>query len=151
MVVRLAPIKPKLARLRLVTLAEHYGVPQDEAIADEEWLALAGTQGWVVLMKDTRIRYNLAEREAVKQHGVRAFCLSNQNLRAQDMATRFLDNLDGIANAATEPGPLHLRGARDADRASADQRKLKSGRRTRARTLVCRSCRCAARCPCQSS
>ena len=32
------------AGLRLVTLAEHYGVPADETIADEEWLELAGEQ-----------------------------------------------------------------------------------------------------------
>jgi hypothetical protein len=32
---------PQLLRdagLRLVTLAEHYGVPADEAVVDEEWL-----------------------------------------------------------------------------------------------------------------
>ena len=100
------PAAAATAGLRLVTLAEHYGVPQDEAIADEEWLELAGTSGWVVLMKDTRIRYNLAEREAVKQHSVQAFCLSNQNLPSDDMASRFLDNLEAIANATTEPGPF---------------------------------------------
>ena len=94
------------AGLRLLTLADHYGVPRDETIADEEWLELAGTRGWAVLMKDTRIRYNLAEREAVKQHAVQAFCLSNQNLPATDMANRFLDNLDAIANATTDPGPF---------------------------------------------
>lgn len=94
------------AGLRLLTLADHYGVPRDETIADEEWLELAGTRGWAVLMKDTRIRYNLAEREAVKQHAVQAFCLSNQNLPATDMANRFLDNLDAIANATTDPDPF---------------------------------------------
>lgn len=40
----------------LVTLAEHYGVPHDETIADTEWLELAGTRRWPVLMKDDRIR-----------------------------------------------------------------------------------------------
>ena len=40
---------PRLLRehgLRLVTLAEHYGIPADETIADEEWLELAGDRGW---------------------------------------------------------------------------------------------------------
>ena len=32
----------------LVTLAEHYGVPQDETVVDVEWLQLAGEQGWLV-------------------------------------------------------------------------------------------------------
>ena len=30
-------------------------------MADDEWLQLAGSCGWAVFMKDTRIRYNRAE------------------------------------------------------------------------------------------
>lgn len=100
---------PQLLRatgLRLVTLAEHYGIPEDESIADVEWLELAGAQGWVVFMKDTRVRYNRAERDAVREHGVRGFCLSNQSLTAEQMANRFLDNLDAIAEASAAAGPF---------------------------------------------
>jgi hypothetical protein len=32
----------RAAGLRLVTLAEHYGIPADEGVADTEWLELAG-------------------------------------------------------------------------------------------------------------
>jgi hypothetical protein len=77
---------PRLLRaagLRLITLAEHYGIPGDEDVADDEWLRLAGRRGWVVFMKDSRIRYNHAEREAVKAHRVRCFCLANQNLAGE--------------------------------------------------------------------
>ena len=101
---------PRLLReagLRLVTLAEHYGVPADEAVADEEWLELAGTSGWAVFMKDTRIRYNPAERGAVLRHSVQCFCLTSQSLASDEMARRFLDNLDAITKAcADEPGPF---------------------------------------------
>lgn len=100
---------PELLRaegLRLVTLSEHYGVPADEKVADEDWLELAGSRKWVVFMKDTRIRYNEAERLAVKAHAVQAFCLSNQSVNAEDMAKRFIDNLEAIEEAATEPGPF---------------------------------------------
>ena len=96
----------RAAGLRLVTLSEHYGVPADEDVRDEEWLALAGTQGWVVFMKDTRVRYNRAERAAVQAHRVRCFCLSSQKLPAAEMVTRFLDNLDAITRACAEPGPF---------------------------------------------
>lgn len=51
---------PRLLRaagLRLITLAEHYGVPTDEQVPDEDWLELAGSRDWAVLMKDKRIRY----------------------------------------------------------------------------------------------
>lgn len=93
------------AGLRLVTLSEHYGIPTDETVPDQQWLELAGSQGWAVFMKDTRIRYNPAEREAVKTHDVRCFCLSSQSLTGDAMATRFLNNLTRIAAACERPGP----------------------------------------------
>lgn len=97
----------RAAGLRLVTLAEHYGVPADEDVTDEEWLELAGTSRWAVLMKDTRIRYNPAERSAVLRHSVQSFCLTSQYLSAHDMAERFLDNLAAMARACSDdPGPF---------------------------------------------
>jgi len=102
-------IVPELLRaegLRLVTLSEHYGIPADEEIADEEWLEFAGTSGMAVLMKDTRIRYNRAEREAVTRHGVRCFCLTRQDLTGPAMAARFIANLDAITRACADPGPF---------------------------------------------
>jgi PIN like domain len=92
--------------LRLQTLAEVYGIPADETVADTEWLAQAGQQGWVVLMKDDRIRYRPVERAAVLDHRVRTFCLSSGNLRAAEMAQRFIDELDQITEACSQPGPF---------------------------------------------
>ncbi len=101
---------PQLLRasgLRLVTLAEHYGMPSDERVKDEEWLELAGASGWAVFMKDTRIRYKPAERDAVVRHAVRCFCLTSQSLPADEMARRFLDNLPAIATVCrTDAGPF---------------------------------------------
>ena len=59
------PTLLRAAGLRVRTLAEEYGVPDDETIADLEWLAHAGRSGWPVLMKDERIRYRAAEKDAV--------------------------------------------------------------------------------------
>lgn len=92
--------------LRLKTLAEVYGIPADETVADTEWLARAGQQGWVVLMKDDRIRYRPVEYAAVLDHQVRAFCLNSGNLRAAEMARRFIDVLDQITEACSQPGPF---------------------------------------------
>jgi len=72
-------------------------VPAGETVGDEDWLELAGTSGWAVLMKDTRIRYNPAERGAVLRHSVQCFCLTSQALSSDEMAARFLNNLDAIA------------------------------------------------------
>lgn len=100
------PALLRAAGLRLVTLSEHYGVPADEIVRDEKWLELAGEKGWTVLMKDARIRYRPAEREAVRLHGVRCFCLASQQLTGDVMANRFLVNLNAIADACLSDGPF---------------------------------------------
>jgi PIN like domain len=92
--------------LRLITLADHYGIPADQDIEDVTWLELAGQCDWVVFMKDAEIRRRPAERAAVKSHAVRAFCLSAGSLPAADMASRFIDNLRAITDACANPGPF---------------------------------------------
>jgi hypothetical protein len=103
---RQVPDLLRAAGLRLHTLAEVYGIPADETIADVEWLMRAGGEGWAVLMKDERIRYRPAERAAVVDHSVRAFCLTSGNLRAHEMADLYLSVLDRMVAACTEPGPF---------------------------------------------
>jgi hypothetical protein len=46
----------------LVTLAEHYGVPEDQDVADTQWIQDAAERGWPVLMKDKRIRFSWPAR-----------------------------------------------------------------------------------------
>jgi hypothetical protein len=45
-------------------------------VKDEIWLPIAGQRGWVVIMRDKRIRTRPREREALRLAGVRAFCLT---------------------------------------------------------------------------
>ena len=100
---------PRLLRefgLRLITSAERYGIPDDERVTDEQWLAEAGQLGEVVLMKDSRVRYNEAEKQAVQRFGVRCFCLTRQDLRGDEMAQWFIENLDHIALACQTEGPF---------------------------------------------
>ena len=59
-------------------------------LVDEEWLELVGTSGWTVFMKDTRIRYNPAERSAAIRHSVQCFFLTSPSLSSSEMALRFL-------------------------------------------------------------
>jgi hypothetical protein len=96
----------RAAGLNLRTLAEVYGVPADEDIADVDWLLRAGREGWPVLMKDERIRYRPAERDAELRSGVQAFCLVKGNLRAAAMADLFIGAIDEIAAACQSPGPF---------------------------------------------
>ncbi len=103
---RQVPALLRGAGLRLHTLAEVYGIPADEAVADTEWLELAGQRGWPVLMKDERIRYRPSERAAVVSHRVQAFCLTGGNLRAAAMADQFLTVIADLAQACLSPGPF---------------------------------------------
>jgi PIN like domain len=87
-------------------MADVYGERIGQGLADAEWLGDAGAEGWVVLMKDDKIRYRPAELESLTTSGVRALCLTNANLRGAEMAQRFVDQLPKIMRIATErPGP----------------------------------------------
>ena len=94
------------AGLTLTTLAERYGVPTDENVSDEEWLADAGRRREVVFLKDGRVRYNAPEKTAIRRHAVRCFCLARRDLPGPEMAARFLRNLDRITAVCVEPGPF---------------------------------------------
>lgn len=89
----------------MVTLAEHYGIPADEAVDDVDWLELAGRDRWPALMKDEKIRYRPAERAAVIAHDVRAFYLTSGNLTSRQMADHFIVYRARIWRLATPPGP----------------------------------------------
>ncbi len=100
---------PQLLRdagLRLVTLAERYGIPRDETVPDERWLSDAGERGEIVLMKDNRVRYNPAEKSSIVRYQVRCFCLTRQDLVAAAMADRFLHNLQRITEVCADAGPF---------------------------------------------
>ncbi len=101
---------PELLRaegLRLVTLAEHYGIPNDETIDNTEWLQLCGERGWLAVMKDDRIRYVGAERTALVESRVRAAVITNANLPAADMAERIIRALtDLVEICGQRKGPF---------------------------------------------
>jgi PIN domain-containing protein len=48
----------------------------DPKMRDEEWLPVAGSLNWVVLMRDKHIRTRTAERDALTRAGLRTFCLT---------------------------------------------------------------------------
>lgn len=98
-------------------MADVYGERIGQGLADEEWLRDAGTRGWIVLMKDAKIRYRPSELGVIIDHGLRAFCLTNANLRGAEMAERFVVNLPRILRVAVErPGPYIYGVYRDAVR-----------------------------------
>ena len=62
------------AGIELVTLAERYGVPADEQVADVTWIAESARRGWIAFMKDA-IKRRPAEIQAILENGARCFCL----------------------------------------------------------------------------
>ena len=87
------------------TMASVYGERAAQDLKDEQWLADVGQHGWVVLMKDDAIRRRPTERDALSAAGVRAFCLTNANLRASEQTARFVGNLQRIVRQARRRGP----------------------------------------------
>jgi hypothetical protein len=87
------------------TLSSVYGEEQGQAIPDQRWLRDVGREDWVVLMKDDKIRMRPAERDALSEAGVRAFCLTNAQLRAAEQTRRFTSNIDRIVRQSDTPGP----------------------------------------------
>jgi hypothetical protein len=69
----------------VITLAEHYGMPADEQVADTDWIKEAAKHGWPVLMKDKRIRHRPAEIAAVTEHKARCFVITRGGLPSPDM------------------------------------------------------------------
>jgi len=88
-----------------VTLAEHYGTPADEQIADVQWIHDAATHGWPILIKDKRIRYRRAEIDAVVQHEAQCFVITRGDLTSAEMADRFQVGKRAIYEAVDGPGP----------------------------------------------
>lgn len=88
---------------QLITLAEHYGMPADERVADTDWIQEAAERGWPILMKDKRIRHRQAEIDAVVMHKARCFVITRGDLPSAEMVNRFIANKNAIF--AAEPGP----------------------------------------------
>jgi hypothetical protein len=87
------------------TMASVYGEQVAQQLEDERWLTDVGEHDWIVLMKDDAIRRRPAERDALAEAKLRAFCLTNAQLRAGEQSARFVDNIARILRQAKKPGP----------------------------------------------
>jgi hypothetical protein len=63
----LASLKPPME------IRWHQGQNFPANMPDDEWLAIAGQKGWVVLSQDLRFHLRENELEAIKQHAARCF------------------------------------------------------------------------------
>jgi PIN like domain len=75
--------------------------------SDAAWLATAGAQGWIVLMRDQRIRYRALEIQSLNDAEVSAFVLTAGQATAKATAVVILSKLQKIVNIArSEPKPF---------------------------------------------
>jgi hypothetical protein len=123
---KIVPGLLRAAGLRLLTLAEHYGIPADEGIADEEWLALAGTAGWVVLMRDTDpVQPGRARGRPATCRPLLLSHPSGPRRRGDGGAVRRQPR--GDDRSMRRARTVHLRGPPGSHRAPHDQRPVTSG------------------------
>jgi hypothetical protein len=99
------PARLREAGWNLITLSEYYGRPEDERIADTQWIRDAAGQGWPILMKDKRIRYRHTEIDAVVQSRAQCFVITRGDLTSTAMADRFLASEQALFEAVAVPGP----------------------------------------------
>jgi hypothetical protein len=70
---------------------------------DEVWLREAGRQGWIVLMKDDRIRYRPGEARMVIESGVACFCLHpSKDMTGEEMGETLVKALPAILRCVDE-------------------------------------------------
>jgi hypothetical protein len=72
---------------------------------DTVWLPFVGQQGWVLLTKDKKIRYNELEKAAILQHRVREFYFSSGNHSGADMAAILITALPEMVRAYRKHRP----------------------------------------------
>jgi len=73
-------------------------------VKDEEWLPVAGREGWTVLTKDKRIRTRRNELSALMRAGVGAFVLvtNKQPMTGTDQAELIVSMLPRLLKTARE-------------------------------------------------
>lgn len=74
---------------------------------DEDWIPVVAAAGWVVLMRDRRIRTRYRERQALLDGELRSFCLTQSgNSSKWDILKLLVRHWGSIERVATtEPGP----------------------------------------------
>jgi hypothetical protein len=58
----------------------------EQGTPDHEWLPIVGARRWVVLTKDSRLRFRPLEKEALIAANVRVFVFTGGNLQGAAMA-----------------------------------------------------------------
>src|SRR5208282_770372 len=77
---------------------ERHGSHFPPGTEDTTWLPSVGNNGWLLLTKDKRIRFNELEKAAIQRHRVREFYFTSGNYSGADMAVTLVAALREMGN-----------------------------------------------------
>jgi len=90
----------------VVAFTDHF----EDGASDEEWIAKAASERWVVLTKDAAVRRRPNERLAIRNSGLRVFTLARGNWTSDEMSAAFVAAARRISNLLKKnPGPFIAR------------------------------------------
>ena len=112
------PILQALEEARIS--CERHSVHFRAGTPDSEWLPFVGSNGWLLITPDQRIRYNELERKAIQRYRVRAFVFTAGNLSGAEMARLLVSafpkmkricakNDPPFISSITKSGDVHVR------------------------------------------
>jgi hypothetical protein len=78
---------------------------RSEDVEDEEWIRLAGSEGWLCLTQNPRIWGVKHEREAILESGARVFSLTHGNYIADAKGVLFGRRWVSIVRRGARPEP----------------------------------------------
>lgn len=85
----------------------HYGERFPATMPDDEWLNIAGANGWVVCSHDAKWHAEAAPRKAIEQHGIGCFYLWGASSIGFFKLKSFAHNYDKMLAAhKAERGPF---------------------------------------------
>jgi hypothetical protein len=84
---------------------ERHGQHFEAGTEDSVWLPFIGQQGWIVLTKDKRIRFNQLERTAVRRYRVREFYFSSGNYTGAEMAVTLVTAIPEMVRVCRKTPP----------------------------------------------
>ncbi|MDE3257824.1 MAG: hypothetical protein OYM47_08330 [Gemmatimonadota bacterium] len=74
-------------------------------LSDAQWLGEIGQRGWLILSRDLRIRYNQAEKQAIKDSRASFFAITAKNVSSRELAQIILKAMKRIVGFARHHDP----------------------------------------------
>ncbi len=74
-------------------------------ISDAQWLGEIGQRGWLILSRDLRIRYNQAEKQAIKDSRASFFAITAKKASSKELASIVVKAMNRVVTFAEQHDP----------------------------------------------